>query len=63
MFIQAGFAMVESGFCRAKNATNLMAKNLMDFVIGSLVFFVIGYTILKGNDVCGLFGIGPLTLS
>ena len=63
MFMQAGFAMVEAGFCRAKNATNLMAKNLMDFVIGSLVFFVIGYTILKGNDVGGLFGVGPLMLS
>jgi Amt family ammonium transporter len=62
MFMQAGFAMVETGFCRAKNATNLMAKNLLDFVIGSLGFFVIGYTILKGSDVSGLFGTGPLFL-
>ncbi|WP_035258767.1 ammonium transporter [Desulfatirhabdium butyrativorans] len=62
MFMQAGFAMVEAGFCRAKNATNLMAKNLMDFVIGSLVFFLIGYTILKGSDVGGIFGTGPIML-
>jgi Amt family ammonium transporter len=62
MFMQAGFSMVETGFCRAKNATNLMAKNLMDFVIGSLGFFAIGYTILKGADVSGLFGSGPLFL-
>jgi len=63
MFMQAGFAMVETGFCRAKNAANLMAKNTIDFVVGSLAFFVIGYTILKGADVGGLFGSGPLFLS
>jgi Amt family ammonium transporter len=63
MFMQAGFAMVESGFCRAKNAVNLMAKNLIDFIIASLGFFVIGYTILKGTDVFGIFGSGPLFLS
>ena len=62
MFMQAGFAMVETGFCRAKNAVNLMAKNLMDFVIGSLGFFVVGYTLLKGTDVSGIFGSGPLFL-
>lgn len=62
MFMQAGFAMVEAGFCRAKNAANLMAKNLIDFVIGSLAFLVIGYTLMKGTDVAGLFGSGPLML-
>ncbi len=62
MFMQAGFAMVETGFCRSKNAANLMAKNLIDFVIGSLAFFVIGYTILKGTDFGGFFGMGPLLL-
>lgn len=62
MFMQAGFAMVETGFCRAKNAANLMAKNLIDFVIGSLAFFVIGYTLLKGTDVGGIFGSGPFML-
>jgi Amt family ammonium transporter len=63
MFMQAGFAMVETGFCRAKNATNLMAKNLMDFVMGSLVFFAVGYALMKGTDVGGIFGTGPLFLS
>ena len=63
MFMQAGFAMVESGFCRAKNAVNLMAKNLIDFIVASLGFFAIGYTILKGTDVAGIFGSGPLFLS
>lgn len=63
MFMQAGFAMVETGFCRAKNAINLMAKNLMDFVMGSLGFFAIGYTILKGTDLGGIIGIGPLFLT
>ncbi|QCQ21410.1 ammonium transporter [Desulfoglaeba alkanexedens] len=62
MFMQPGFAMVETGFCRAKNATNLMAKNLLDFVIGSLGFFIIGYSIMKGADKFGLFGTGPLFL-
>jgi Amt family ammonium transporter len=60
MFMQAGFAMVETGFCRAKNATNLMAKNTIDFTVGSLAFFVVGYTFLKGADVGGIIGSGPL---
>ena len=49
MFMQAGFAMLTAGFCRAKNATNLMAKNLMDFVMGSLVFFIVGYALMMGG--------------
>ncbi|VUT24819.1 MAG: Putative ammonium transporter [Candidatus Methanolliviera sp. GoM_oil] len=56
MFMQAGFAMLTAGFCRAKNATNLMAKNLMDFVMGSLVFFIVGYALMLGGDYHGLFG-------
>jgi len=63
MFMQAGFAMVEAGFCRAKNATNLMAKNLMDFVMGSLVFFAVGYSLMKGADVGGFIGSGPLFMT
>ena len=42
-FMQAGFAMVESGFTRAKNTINIMMKNLMDFSIGTLAFFFIGF--------------------
>jgi Amt family ammonium transporter len=56
MFMQAGFAMLEAGFCRAKNATNLMAKNLMDFVIGSLAFFFVGYALMMGSDWHGILG-------
>ncbi len=56
-FMQAGFAMVETGFCRAKNATNLMAKNTIDFVIASLFFFAFGFAIMMGQDFSGLFGI------
>jgi len=56
MFMQAGFATLEAGFCRAKNVTNLMAKNLMDYVIGSLAFFLVGYALMMGGDWHGLFG-------
>lgn len=49
-FMQPGFAFIESGFCRAKNATNLMMKNLLDFVMGSLAFFAVGYALMMGND-------------
>ena len=56
MFMQAGFAMLEAGFCRAKNVTNLMAKNLMDLCIGSLTFFLLGYAIMMGGDWHGLWG-------
>ena len=55
-FMQAGFAMVEAGFCRAKNATNLMAKNTIDFVIASLVFMAFGFAFMMGNDFRGLIG-------
>ncbi len=54
--MQAGFAMVESGFCRAKNATNLMVKNAMDFIMGSLAFMAVGFAIMFGADKFGLFG-------
>ncbi len=56
MFMQAGFACVEAGFCRAKNATNLMMKNLLDFVMGTLAFWALGYAILMGKDWHGLIG-------
>jgi len=49
-FMQAGFAMVESGFTRAKNAVNIMMKNLMDFSVGSIAFFLIGFGIMFGAN-------------
>lgn len=55
-FMQAGFAMVETGFTRAKNAGNIIMKNLIDFCIGTPVFFVIGFGIMFGADHFGLFG-------
>ena len=42
-FMQAGFAMVETGFTRAKNAGNIIMKNLMDFCIGTVVFVLLGF--------------------
>lgn len=55
-FMQAGFAMVETGFTRAKNAGNIIMKNLMDFAVGSVVYWVVGYSIMYGADQFGLFG-------
>lgn len=55
-FMQCGFAMVETGFTRAKNAGNIIMKNLMDFCIGTVVFVLIGYSLLLGEDVVGLIG-------
>ncbi|MBU4304943.1 MAG: ammonium transporter [Candidatus Omnitrophica bacterium] len=55
-FMQAGFAMVEAGFTRAKNACNIMMKNLMDFCVGSIAYWLIGFGIMFGTSVLGLFG-------
>lgn len=52
-WMQAGFAMVETGFTRAKNAGNIIMKNLMDFCIGTIVFSLLGYTIMMGEDALG----------
>ena len=55
-WMQAGFAMVETGFTRAKNAGNILMKNLMDFCIGTVVFILIGFSFLLGEDMVGLIG-------
>jgi Amt family ammonium transporter len=55
-FMQAGFAMVESGFTRAKNAVNILMKNLMDFSVGSLAFWAIGFGLMFGATYKGFFG-------
>ncbi|MBR1529498.1 MAG: ammonium transporter [Oscillospiraceae bacterium] len=60
-FMQAGFAMVETGFTRAKNAGNIIMKNLMDFCIGTVVFSLLGFGLLMGEDALGGF-IGLPTL-
>ena len=48
-FMQAGFAMVETGFTRAKNAGNIIMKNLMDFCIGTPAFWLVGFGIMFGS--------------
>ena len=54
-FMQAGFAMVETGFTRAKNAGNIIMKNLMDFCIGTVVFIFLGFGLFLGEDALGGF--------
>ena len=61
-FMQAGFAMVESGFTRAKNAVNIMMKNLMDFSIGTVAFFLVGFGLMFGASN-GFFGTTHFGLS
>ncbi len=55
-WMQAGFAMVEAGFTRAKNTGNIIMKNLMDFCIGTVTFIAIGFSLLLGEDLLGLIG-------
>jgi len=55
-WMQAGFAMVEAGFARAKNAGNILMKNLMDFCIGCCMFILIGFGLLLGEDIMGFIG-------
>ena len=55
-WMQAGFAMVEAGFTRAKNTGNIIMKNLIDFCIGTVVFVLIGFGLLMGEDLIGFIG-------
>ncbi len=55
-WMQAGFAMVEAGFTRAKNSGNILMKNLMDFCIGTVMFILIGFSLLLGEDFLGFIG-------
>ncbi len=55
-FMQPGFAMVETGFTRAKNAGNIIMKNFMDFAIGSIVFWLLGFGLMFGTDIMGIIG-------
>ena len=62
-FMQAGFAMVETGFTRAKNAGNIIMKNLMDFCIGTVVFVLLGFSLMMAEDyVLGIFGVPNLKI-
>jgi len=62
-FMQAGFAMVESGFTRAKSAVNIMMKNLMDFAVGSIAFWAVGFAVMFGATTTGWFGTSGFFLS
>ena len=63
-FMQAGFAMCEAGFTKAKNTGDILMKNMMDFVLGSLFFFLFGFAVMHGTDWNGIIGIkGFLTPS
>lgn len=55
-WMQAGFAMVETGFTRSKNAGNIIMKNLMDFAAGSLIYWIVGFGLMFGKDMFGLVG-------
>jgi Amt family ammonium transporter len=62
-FMQAGFAMVEAGFTRAKNCINIMMKNLMDFSMGSLAFWAVGFGLMFGVSKTGWLGTSGFFLS
>ena len=65
-FMQAGFAMVEAGFVRAKNATNILMKNVLDCCVGGIVFWAVGYGLaygVSGDSAPGLFGDGTFFLN
>jgi Amt family ammonium transporter len=55
-FMQPGFALVEAGFTRTKNTANILMKNFLDFMIGSLLFFFIGFGVMFGSDGAGFIG-------
>ncbi len=59
-FMQAGFAFAEAGFTRSKNTVNILTKNLIDFAIGSLVFWAVGFTLMFGLDKFGIVGVPVL---
>ncbi|MDI3521130.1 MAG: ammonium transporter, Amt family [Anaerophaga sp.] len=63
MFMQPGFAMVEAGFTRSKNTANILMKNFLDFSIGSLVFWLVGFSMMFGPDLGGFIGMPDLFFS
>ncbi|MBW6535903.1 MAG: ammonium transporter [Mariniphaga sp.] len=63
MFMQPGFAMVEAGFTRSKNTANILTKNLVDFSVGSILFWFIGYTIMYGDSIGGFIGMPGLFIN
>src|SRR5574337_912953 len=62
-FMHAGFAMVEAGFTRSKNAVNIIMKNFLTISLGGIVYFLCGYAIMFGDSVGGIFGISGFALN
>ena len=62
-FMHAGFAMVEAGFTRSKNAVNILMKNILTISIGGIVYFAVGYAIMFGDSANGLIGTTGFALS
>ncbi len=62
-FMQAGFAMVETGLTRAKNAGNIIMKNLMDFSGGAIIYLIAGWGIMYGDSISGFFGTSQFFLA
>ena len=62
-FMQAGFAMVETGFTRAKNAGNIIMKNLMDFSIGTPIFWIVGFGLMFAGSGPLIGGFDPFILN
>ncbi len=56
MFMQPGFAMVEAGFTRSKNSANILTKNLVDFSLGAILYWAVGYTLMYGESLGGFIG-------
>ena len=63
MFMQPGFALLETGFTRAKNAANIMMKNLMDFCVGSLAYWAVGFGFMFGVSSAGIIGMSKFFLA
>ena len=63
MFMQPGFAMVEAGFTRSKNTANILMKNLVDFSVGAILYWVIGYTLMYGESIAGFIGMPSLFIN
>lgn len=61
--MQAGFALLECGFTRSKNAANIVMKNLMDFCVGAVAFFLVGFGLMYGASAAGIIGTDTFALA
>ena len=61
-FMQPGFALCEAGFTRSKNTANILFKNFVDFMVGSVLFWFVGFGFMFGSDGAGFIGMPNLSL-